>query len=329
MITLENVTKVFPGTPEIVALDDISLDIAAGEIHGIVGESGAGKSTLIRCLTALDHPTSGHIRVDGVDLAALNPTELREARRKIGVVFQGGHLLDSRTARGNIAYAMQIAGTPRNEANERAENLLELVGLPGRGDAYPSQLSGGQRQRVAIARALATEPPVLLCDEPTSALDQRTTHAILELLAEINEKTGVTVLIITHEMGVVRAICTNVTLLAHGKVVQSAPVTEAVADVSSPLGKGLVPPPNVDTADVDPARTLLDIAFSARPGQPAATEILSLLAEYDSDITAGNFETVGSAQAARLVVSVPRTRAQEALAVLHARGVDASERSAA
>ncbi|MDP9800690.1 D-methionine transport system ATP-binding protein [Arcanobacterium wilhelmae] len=328
MITLDSVTKVYPGSPEVVALGGISLEIAAGEIHGIVGESGAGKSTLIRCLTALECPTSGRIVVDGQDLAAVSASELRNARRAIGMVFQGGHLLDSLTNAQNIAYPMKIAGVPKEERKARAAELLELVGLPDRGNVYPRQLSGGQRQRIAIARALAANPKVLLCDEPTSALDQATTYQILQLISEINERTGVTVLIITHEMEVVREICTNVTMLDRGKIVQTGRVEEVVSDVTSRLGAELVPPPRVSPDVVAPETALLDVAFSATPGQPAASAILELAAQLGADITSGRFETVGKAQVARLVLSVPGAQATQIAAALRDRGANVEERAA-
>lgn len=328
MITLDSVTKVYPGTPEVVALNGISLEIADGEIHGIVGESGAGKSTLIRCLTALERPTSGRIVVDGQDLAAVSAKELRHARRAIGMVFQGGHLLDSLTNAQNIAYPMKIAGVPKAQRRQRAVELLELVGLPDRGDVYPRQLSGGQRQRIAIARALAASPKVLLCDEPTSALDQATTYQILQLISEIHERTGVTVVIITHEMEVVREICTNVTMLDHGKIAQTGKVEEIVSDVTSRLGAELVPPPRVSPDVVAEQTTLLDVAFCATPGQPAASAILEFAADKGADVTSGRFETVGKAQVARLVLSVPTVSAVQFAQELRQRGAHVEERVA-
>ena len=198
MITLSGVTKVYPrrGQEPVVALDDINLEIPTRDIHGIVGESGAGKSTLIRCLTALEQPTKGVIRVGGLDLASVSSGQLREARRTIGMVFQGANLLDARTARENIAIPLRLAGMPSSKRTKRVSELLDLVGLSDRGTSYPSELSGGQRQRVGIARALADNPSVLLCDEPTSALDTETTEQILGLLKSVRDRYGVTVVII-------------------------------------------------------------------------------------------------------------------------------------
>ena len=219
MITLDGLTKVFPGTggAEVRALDGISLNVADGEIHGIVGRSGAGKSTLIRCLTGLEKPTSGTVRIGDTDIAALNGPQLRAARRKIGMVFQHANLLDSRTAARNIAHPLEIAGWSRGKIRERVAELVTLVGLEGRENNYPAQLSGGQIQRVGIARGLAARPQVLLCDEPTSALDPGTTRQILSLIKNLNRRLGITVLLITHEMSAVREICDHVTLLDAGK----------------------------------------------------------------------------------------------------------------
>ncbi|MGO1623149.1 methionine ABC transporter ATP-binding protein [Flaviflexus sp.] len=323
MITLDGVRKVYPG---VVALDGIDLNIPAGQIHGIVGQSGAGKSTLIRCLTALERPTEGHIWVDGQDLSSLTPNQLRTARRSIGMVFQGGNLLDARTAGQNIAYPLKVAGLDRGGRRERVQELLDLVGLGDRGDSYPSQLSGGQRQRVAIARALAARPAVLLCDEPTSALDTQTTEQILDLIKDVRDQTGVTVVIITHEMSVVRETCDAVTLLSKGKVVQSGRLDEIITDTGSRLGAAIVPPPKVD--EIPPGTTLIDIAFTSRPGEPSGSHVLSLVAELGADVTAGTFETLGSAQIARLVLSVENARVDSTIAALAAQGVDAKERAA-
>lgn len=326
MITLDNLRKVYPGDPDVVALDGISLEVTPGQIHGIVGQSGAGKSTLIRCLTALERPTSGHVWVDGIDLAAVSPTKLRQARRKIGMVFQGANLLDSRTAAANVAYPMKIAGVPLNERKKRAHDLLDLVGLSVRGRSYPSQLSGGQRQRVAIARALASQPKVLLCDEPTSALDSQTTTQILKLISDIRDETGVTVLIITHEMDVVREICTDVTLLESGRIAQTGSVADTISDPASQLGRSIVPWPNVD--DPEPGFTQLNVSFSAHPGEPAGSRVLNLAASMGADVTAGRFETIGTSQVARLVLSVPNKDVSSIISQLHSLGITAEERAA-
>ena len=229
IIQIQHLTKVFgAGSGEVRALEDISLDIRAGEIFGIIGLSGAGKSTLVRCMNLLERPTSGSVIVDGRDMTALPEKELRLARRKITMIFQSFNLLMQRTCLWNVCFPMEISGVPAAQARERALELLELVGLQDKAGAYPAQLSGGQKQRVAIARALATKPKLLLCDEPTSALDSLTTQSILDLLADINRTLGVTIIIITHEIGVVKKICNKVAVLEGGVLVDNGPIGEVL-----------------------------------------------------------------------------------------------------
>jgi len=320
MIEFQDVVKVYPrrGQDDVVALDGISLTVPDGDIHAIVGESGAGKSTLIRCLTALERPTSGRILLNEIDLTTLAPTALRDVRRSIGMVFQGGNLLDSRTAAGNIAYPLKITSASsqwqsRAAIRERVEEMLALVGLADRASSFPSQLSGGQRQRVGIARAMADSPSVLLCDEPTSALDTETTNQILDLLKSVRDQYGVTVLIITHEMSVVRRICDSVTLLDHGSVVESGSVANIVADVHSPLGLRIIPPPDVEPGD---GQAVIDVSFTSHPGQPTGSRVMAHAAELGADIGAGVFETIGETQVARLALTVPATQASRTVASL-------------
>lgn len=216
MIKLSNITKVFQqGSRTITALSDVTLHVPAGQIYGVIGSSGAGKSTLIRCANMLERPTSGSL-VDGQDLTSLSESELTRARRQIGMIFQHFNLLSSRTVFGNVALPLELDNTPRAEIKKRVTELLELVGLADKHDAYPANLSGGQKQRVAIARALASNPKVLLCDEATSALDPATTRSILELLKDINRRLGLTILLITHEMDVVKRICDQVAVISQG-----------------------------------------------------------------------------------------------------------------
>lgn len=328
MIDLIGVRKVYPvkGSADVIALDNVNLHIEAGTIHGIVGQSGAGKSTLIRCLTALEKPTEGSIIVNGNDLATMKGKELREARRDIGMVFQAANLLDGRTAAQNIGYPLKLAGWKKPEINERVEKLLKLVGLQGRGDSYPSQLSGGQRQRVGIARALADKPQVLLCDEPTSALDSESTRQILDLLREIRDVEGVTIVVITHEMGVVREICDSVTLLGRGRVLQSGAINDVLEDATSPLARELVPAPSVDDAVIPKDRTLLDVIFTSSPGIPTGASVLSLAASMGADITAGRFESIGNAQVGRMALSVPSYHADKIIAQLREKNVYAEVR---
>ncbi len=243
IIRIEKLSKVFQvSAGPVVALQDIDLDIREGEIFGIIGLSGAGKSTLVRCINFLERPTEGRVIVNGKDLSTLSPKELLQARRQMGMIFQGFNLLSQRDAVGNVCYPLEIAGVPRSEARKRAEELLTLVGLQDRLHAYPSQLSGGQKQRVAIARALANDPKVLLCDEATSALDPTTTRSILELLQQINADLGVTVVIITHEMRVVEQICHRVAVIDQSHIVEMGDVHDVFVHPRSAIAKELVLP---------------------------------------------------------------------------------------
>lgn len=312
MIDLVDVRKVYdiPGASSVVALDDVTLSIPAGAIHGIVGQSGAGKSTLIRCLTALERPTSGQIIVNGINMTELSGGELRAARRNIGMVFQSPNLLDSRTAGANIAFPMQLARHPKDAAAERVQHLLDVVGLGERGKSYPSQLSGGQQQRVGIARAMATNPPVLLCDEPTSALDATSTKQVMSLLQKLRDESGVTVVIITHEMEVVRDYCDSVTLLRRGSVVQSGSIGDVLDQPESALAEDLVPRPNVDGVVIDPGQTLLDLTFTSHPGVPTGATVLNLVSSLGADVAAGRFESLGEMQVGRLAITVPTYHAK-------------------
>ena len=243
MIELVNVSKHFETTSGTVeAVNNVSLKIDKGDVFGIIGLSGAGKSTLVRCINLLERPTEGQVLFDGVDLCTLSPAQLREQRRKITMIFQSFNLLSQRTALKNVCYPMEISGVPKAKQLEKAKELLEIVGLSDRMNSYPAQLSGGQKQRVAIARALATDPQVLLCDEATSALDPNTTRSILALLKEINEKLGVTVIIITHEMKVVEQICNRVAVLDHGNVVETGLVKDVFLSPKSEIARDLILP---------------------------------------------------------------------------------------
>jgi D-methionine transport system ATP-binding protein len=225
VIAIEGLDKDFRGREgTVAALKGISLHVAAGEIFGIIGRSGAGKSTLVRCINMLERPTRGSVRVGGRELTTLSEADLRQARRDIGMIFQNFNLLSSRTVHDNIALPLELTGMPAAARRRRVEELLELVGLPAKRRAYPAELSGGQKQRVGIARALASKPSVLLCDEATSALDPETTKSILALLKDINQSLGVTVVLITHEMPVIREIADRVAVLDHGEVVEQGRV---------------------------------------------------------------------------------------------------------
>ena len=241
LIELNHLTKTFKGKTQTVdALKDINLQIEQGDIFGIIGMSGAGKSTLVRCINFLERPTSGSVVIDGKDLASLTSKELRQLRQQVSMIFQHFNLLSQRDVRGNIAFAMEIAGMKRPQIEKRIDELLEIVGLTDRQHNYPSQLSGGQQQRVAIARALATNPKIILCDEATSALDPTTTTSILNLLREINRKMGITIVIITHEMSVVESTCTHVAIIDDGRLAECGTVESVFSQPKSAAAKKLI-----------------------------------------------------------------------------------------
>ena len=243
MIELKNISKTFQtsdGTVE--ALKNVTLTVADGDIYGIIGMSGAGKSTLVRCINMLERPTSGQILINGENLSELGNSELRERRRKMTMIFQGFNLLMQRNCLDNICFPLELSGMKKKDARKKAAELLNTVGLPDKGKAYPAQLSGGQQQRIAIARALATNPEILLCDEATSALDPKTTQSILELIQKINRELGITVIVITHQMSVVEKICNKVAILDGGSVVEEGNVSEVFTNPQSDAAKRLVFP---------------------------------------------------------------------------------------
>ena len=255
MIEIRGLSKTFSAAGGTVdALKNINLTVPDGDIYGIIGMSGAGKSTLVRCINLLERPTDGSVTVNGMRMETMTPRELRDARRKITMIFQGFNLLMQRNCLDNICFPLELAGRKKADARKRAGELLELVGLPDKARAYPAQLSGGQQQRIAIARALATEPEVLLCDEATSALDPNTTHAILQLIREINRKLRITVIVITHQMSVVEEICDHVAILDNGTVVEEGTVGAVFSAPKSAAAKRLVFPNGADDAVCDPAK---------------------------------------------------------------------------
>ena len=241
MIRLENVSKTFTDSnKEVHAVNNVSLTINDGDIFGIIGFSGAGKSTLVRCINLLERPTEGKVFVDDAEITALSGKELRKARKKIGMIFQHFNLMPSRTIFGNVAYPLRGSGLSKEEIREKVHHLLELVGISEKENAFPSQLSGGQKQRVAIARALANDPSILLCDEATSALDPQTTKSILKLLQQLNQTLGITVVVITHEMAVVKEICNRVAVMDHGDVVEEGEVFHVFASPKEPLTRSFI-----------------------------------------------------------------------------------------
>ncbi|MFD0677364.1 MULTISPECIES: methionine ABC transporter ATP-binding protein [unclassified Paenibacillus] len=241
MINLKHLHKEYrtkKGT--VIGVDNVNLTVRKGEIYGIVGYSGAGKSSVLRCINLLERPTSGEVLVDGVNLMSLSTGDLRLARQKIGMIFQHFHLISSKTVFDNVAFALKAAGKPASVIGKRVQELLQLVGLSDKADNYPAQLSGGQKQRVGIARALANDPRVLLCDEPTSALDPMTTQSILTLLREINQTLGLTIVLITHEMDVVKDLCHHVAIMNNGRIVEEGSVYDIFANPVQPLTKEFV-----------------------------------------------------------------------------------------
>ncbi len=249
MIELKNLTKTFATADGPVdALKHVNLTMRDGDIYGIIGMSGAGKSTLVRCINMLERPTEGEVLLDGRSLGSMDKKELREVRHRITMIFQGFNLLMQRTCLKNVILPLRLGGMKKSEAEKRGMELLTMVGLPDKANAYPAQLSGGQQQRVAIARALATNPQVLLCDEATSALDPKTTHAILELIRDINRKLGITVIVITHQMSVVQEICNRVAILEHGEVVEEGEVSEVFSNPQAEATRNLVYPDMADGA---------------------------------------------------------------------------------
>ena len=282
MIELQHVSKTFENAGgRVDALRDVSLTIADGDIYGIIGMSGAGKSTLVRCINMLERPTEGRVIVNGQQLDAMTPAQLRAARREITMIFQRFNLLMQRTCLQNICIPMELAGVGRKEAQAKAWELLELVGLPDKAQAYPAQLSGGQQQRIAIARALATNPKVLLCDEATSALDPKTTRQILELIQDINRKLGITVVVITHQMSVVKEICTHVAILDDGEVVEDGLVSAVFSAPKSQAARHLVFPGGADAAVSDPSQERR-IRLIFRSAQTTAIPMVARLAAEES-----------------------------------------------
>lgn len=307
MIAVKDLKKVYQqANREIRALDGVTLEVPDDSVHGVIGQSGAGKSTLVRCLALLDRPTAGTVEINGVDLAHVRSGELRRARRRLGVVFQHANLFDSRTIAANVAYPLELAGVDRRERNAKVTELLGLVGLGEATGAYPAQLSGGQRQRVGIARALATDPDVLLCDEPTSALDPRTTDEILDLIADIKARLGLAVLVITHEMHVVKRICDSVSLLEAGLVVESGPLADVVGRLGGRLGDMLLQLPPCAPVPSDLGSTL-EVLDTTDPGDPAALTAAERHFGADLPVLAGVVEHLGGVTFSRMRVLVPPT----------------------
>ncbi|PSJ43828.1 D-methionine ABC transporter, ATP-binding protein [Zobellella endophytica] len=295
MIKLTNITKRYgEGASAVRAVKNVDLEVAAGQIMGVIGESGAGKSTLIRCVNMLERPTEGSVVVDGQELTGLDSRELPRARRKIGMIFQHFNLLSSRTVFANVALPLELAGMDKAAIRQRVDELLELVGLSHRAKAYPSELSGGQKQRVAIARALAPNPRVLLCDEATSALDPQTTQSILALLKDINNKLGLTILLITHEMQVVKTICDRVAIINDGELVEQGEVSWFFANAKTELARRFIastihleiPEEYQRRLSAEPVAGALPLVRLGFTGETVDTPLISILSrELAVDVT--------------------------------------------
>jgi D-methionine transport system ATP-binding protein len=296
MIVVEQLSKTY-ASGQAPALDQVSLSIPDGAIYGILGRSGAGKSTLLRCLNLLERPSSGRILLDGEDLTALSDIELRRHRQRIGMIFQGFNLLHSRNVFDNIAVPLEIARIGKAQRQARVRELLDLVGLSDKALAFPSQLSGGQKQRVGIARALAARPAYLLSDEATSALDPQTTASILELLRDINRQLGLTIVLITHELEVVKSICDHAASLAHGRLVEAGPIAQLLANPDSTLGRSLLPGYSTPLGN-----DALDLSFF---DSLLATPVLNELKHQgvELNLLASGVESIGGRRVGRLRVA--------------------------
>ncbi len=315
MIRLEHITKTYVNAgKKFNAADDVSLEIGKGEIFGIIGFSGAGKSTLVRCINLLERPDSGKVLIDGKDITALRGAELRRQRKKIGMIFQHFNLFASRTVLQNVIFPIRYSGKSRAELKSKAMELLELVGIADKAGAYPSELSGGQKQRAAIARALASDPEILLCDEATSALDPQTTESILRLLKSLNAKLGITIVMITHQMNVVKEICTRTAVMENGKVVEEGDVFEIFANPQKPVTRAFVDTTstlsrindlleqNSPLVQLKPGQKILRFKYLERSACEALVSTISRKFSIDLNIIFGSIEIIGDNPIGGLVV---------------------------
>ena len=315
MIVIEDAYKTFEsGARKVDAVRGVSLTIQDGEIFGVIGYSGAGKSTLIRLINLLERPTSGRIFVNGQELTALAPKELRQARRKIGMIFQHFNLMKSRTVYSNVAYPLRGSPLSKEERRDKVMNLLKLVGLEEKALAYPSQLSGGQKQRVAIARALANDPTVLLCDEATSALDPQTTQDILRLLRDVNRKLGITIVLITHEIAVVKEICTRLAVMDAGRVVEEGAIYDVFSQPKAELTQRFIRTTNnlarfeellataPDSLNLRPGDVIAQMEFHGGSAGHALVSTLSREYGVDISIVFGNIDILQATPLGTLIV---------------------------
>lgn len=336
MIEIRNLTKIFQ-TPkqEILALDEVSLSVEKGEIFGIIGLSGAGKSTLIRCINMLERPTRGSVIVDGLEITELKTRELRAARQKIGMIFQHFNLLSSRTVFDNVMFPLEVAGIPKEKAKKRAEELLDLVGLSDRSSSYPSRLSGGQKQRVGIARALANSPKLLLSDEATSALDPQTTRSILELLKDINRRFNLTILLITHDMNVIKNTCDRVAVIDDARIVEVQKVIDIFSNPQTATSRNFIN--NVINREIpedllegpcseEPGtvRRLIQVSFiGPSTGKPLISALIKKF-DVDANILFGNIDRIKDTPFGYLTLELSGTADQIAggLDYLHQQGLE-------
>ncbi|MDI3534586.1 MAG: D-methionine transport system ATP-binding protein [Thermosediminibacterales bacterium] len=317
MITIKNLNKVYitPNGGKITALKNINLNIEKGDIFGIVGLSGAGKSTLIRCINRLEEPTTGKVIIDGVDITNLNIRELRNARKKIGMIFQHFNLLNSRNVEDNVAFPLEIVGMPKTEIKKRVSKLLNLVGLEDRAKHYPSELSGGQKQRVGIARALANDPKLLLCDEATSALDPQTTKSILALLKQINKTLGITIILITHEMSVIKEICNRVAVIERGEIIEQGTVFDVFSQPKTLTAKAFLNRsayelPDDINVNQTANRRLIRIFFPRDSARKPIISRMIRMFEVDVNILAGAIDKIQDQTFGTLTVEITGSKKQ-------------------
>ena len=308
MLVVKNLCKTYSTKQgPLHALDDVSVEVNRGEIFGFIGLSGAGKTSLARCVSALEKADSGEIILSGQDITKLKGVKLREARKKMGLVFQHFNLLMNSTVFENIAFPLRIAKKPRPQIQARVEELLEIVGLTDKSSAYPATLSGGQKQRVGIARALATEPELVICDEATSALDPDTTRSILALIKQISAKTGVTFLVITHEMDVIKELCTHVAVMEDGKIIEKGPVLEVLTAPKTPTAKRFFSKDYVDAAwfgDDEPRKRIFKALFIGDAARKSFIHDVIRKFEVELSILSGNIESVGGTMVGSLILEI-------------------------
>ena len=326
MIEIRNLSKTFQmkgGTVD--ALKDINLTIQDGDIYGIIGMSGAGKSTHVRCINMLERPTEGSVVVNGKPMEWLTAAQLRDARREITMIFQQFNLLMQRTCLKNVCFPMELAGVKKADAEKRAMELLTLVGLPDKANAYPAQLSGGQKQRVAIARALATDPKVLLCDEATSALDPSTTQSILSLIRDINKKLGITVVVITHQMSVVEEICNHVAILDEGRVVEEGEVSAIFANPQTDAAKKLVSPgegkASAEYRSFAPDDHVLRVVFRGSSTEHPLVACMAAETGILASVISADTRDIGGRCYGSMLLRLPRDTQQAIRATEYIRGI--------